>query len=132
MQQNPTTCSTTSTCTTTTTTITSTTCTTCTTYTTTTCRLQGARPPGDLAGLLGESVGEEGEVVGPWGDLFVQFLRHRDQVTLRNILAILHSFKLHEDSPPRLPIPLLSPRPHPFPSQGSRKYGTLGTTFPDK
>ena len=38
----------------------------------------GSKPPRDLTCLLEES--EEG---GPWFDLFGQFLKHRDQVSLR-------------------------------------------------
>ena len=47
----------------------------------------GSKPPRDLTCLLEES--EEG---GPWFDLFGQFLKHRDQVSLRCSLLFFFCF----------------------------------------
>lgn len=52
-----------------------------------------ARPPRDLAGLIDEvtscqTAGQGGEAPPClWGDLFIQFLRHRDQTDLEHGLA---------------------------------------------
>ena len=45
------------------------------------------QPPGNLAGLLEQSMGKDAEIVGPWGKLFMQFLRHGNQTDLEHSLA---------------------------------------------
>ena len=47
----------------------------------------GSKPPRDLTCLLEES--EEG---GPWFDLFGQFLKHRDQVSIEMFIVVFSAF----------------------------------------